>query len=116
MPCSPETKEFVEYKLYEYGISPAFLVSLEGAGIYMALYTDEDRKEMVRKLKRWRELTKLNEQQASIIASVELEDIKKLKTVKYGQMALYLIELRALVGFIGNTFIEIKHLRNLNTF
>ncbi len=83
----------------------------------MALYTDEDRKEMVRKLKRWRELTKLNEQQASIIASVELEEYqKKLKTVKYGQMALYLIELRALVGFIGNTFIEIKHLRNLNTF
>ena len=45
----------------------------------MALYTDEDRKEMVRKLKRWRELTKLNEQQASIIASVELEEYQKIE-------------------------------------
>ena len=48
----------------------------------MAVYTNEDRKEMVRKLKRWRELTKLNEQQASIIAGVELEEYQKIENVE----------------------------------
>lgn len=48
----------------------------------MAVYTNEDRKEMVRKLKRWRELTKLNEQQASIIAGVALEEYQRIERME----------------------------------
>lgn len=48
----------------------------------MALYTEEDRKMMVKKLKRWRELTKLNEQQASIIAGVELEEYQRIERME----------------------------------
>lgn len=45
----------------------------------MALYTKEDREVIRKKLIRWRKLTELSEQQASVICHVTLEEYQKLE-------------------------------------